>query len=110
MSGSGSRTSNARFSVGELVQHKLFGYRGVIIDVDPDFQLTEEWYEAMARSKPPKDKPWYHVLVHQGSHQTYVAERNLERDESGGAIEHPLIDQIFTRFSGGRYHKDEPSH
>ena len=110
MSESESRMSVARFSVGELVHHKLFDYRGVIVDVDPQFQLTEEWYETVAGSRPPKDKPWYHVLVHRGSHQTYVAERNLEADPSGKAIDHPLIGHYFTGFSEGRYVTDAPSH
>ena len=94
---------DAKFAVGNLICHKLFGYRGVIIDVDPEFQGTEEWYEAMARSRPPKDRPWYHVLVHLASHSTYVAERNLENDEDGGPIVHPAVDQLFHRFEGGRY-------
>jgi len=110
MSESESKMSMARFSVGDLVHHKLFDYRGVIVDVDPQFQLTEEWYETVARSQPPKDKPWYHVLVHRGSHQTYVAERNLEPDPTGEAIDHPLIGHYFTRFSEGRYVNDAPSH
>ncbi len=110
MSEAESNVSTARFSVGDLVHHKLFDYRGVIVDVDPEFQLTEEWYETVARSQPPKDKPWYHVLVHRGSHQTYVAERNLEPDSSAEAIDHPLIGHYFTRFSEGRYVSDVPSH
>ena len=56
-------TTNAHFSIGELVHHKLFDYRGVIIDVDPRLMLSDEWYEAVARSRPPKDQPWYRVLV-----------------------------------------------
>ena len=107
MSESEAKILNAKFSVGELVKHKLFDYRGVIVDVDPGFQLTEEWYETMARSRPPKDKPWYHVLVHKGSHQTYVAERNLEPDLSGELIEHPMIGFYFTRFREGRYHNEK---
>ncbi len=98
---------NAKFSVGDLISHRLFGYRGVIIDVDPVFQGTEEWYEAMARSRPPKDRPWYHVLVHLASHSTYVAERNLEDDEDGGPIVHPAVDQVFGRFEGGRYKRQQ---
>ena len=93
----------AKFAIGDLICHRLFGYRGVIIDVDPEFQGTEEWYEAMARSRPPKDRPWYHVLVHLASHSTYVAERNLENDEDGGPIVHPAVGQVFDRFEGGRY-------
>ena len=110
MSESESNVSTAQFSVGDLVHHKLFDYRGVIVDVDPQFQLTEEWYETAARSRPPKDKPWYHVLVHDGSHQTYVAERNLDPDPSAEAIDHPLIGHYFTGFSEGRYVNDVPSH
>ena len=92
-----------RFSVGELVHHRLFEYRGVIVDVDPEFQSTDEWYETMAKSRPPKGKPWYHVLVHGASHTTYVAERNLERDRSATPIEHPMLGYFFSRFEGGRY-------
>lgn len=95
--------SEAKFHVGQLVHHKLFDYRGVIVDVDPTFQGTEEWYEQVARSKPPKDKPWYRVLVHNAEHETYVAERNLEPDESAGPINHPLVDMVFNEFRNGRY-------
>ncbi len=93
----------AKFSVGQLVRHQLFGYRGVVVDVDATFQLSDEWYAEMARSRPPKDQPWYHVLVHDAVHATYVAERNLSPDASGEAIRHPLLDQYFTSFEYGRY-------
>jgi len=62
----------AKFSVGALVSHLRFGYRGVIVDVDATFQLDDEWYEMVAKSRPPKDKPWYHVLVHETEQTTYV--------------------------------------
>ena len=106
MSESESKMSTAQFSVGDLVHHKLFDYRGVIVDVDPQFQLTEEWYETVAQSRPPKDKPWYHVLVHKGGHQTYVAEQNLESDTTGEVIDHPLLGQYSTRFRNGRYQNE----
>ena len=95
--------TRAKFAIGELVHHQLFNYRGVIVDVDPTFQSTEEWYEMVAKSRPPKDRPWYHVLVHQAVHSTYVAERNLERDSSSDAIQHPMVKQIFSHFENGRY-------
>ncbi len=47
-------TENAHFSIGDLVHHKLFDYRGVIVDADPRLMLCDEWYEAVARSRPPK--------------------------------------------------------
>ena len=95
--------SKARFSVGEIIHHRRFDYRGVVADVDPVFQGTEEWYEAMAASRPPKDAPWYHVLVHGAEHMTYVAERNLESDSSADPISHPLLDQFFDGFEAGEY-------
>lgn len=95
--------AEARFSIGDVVQHRLFDYRGVIIDADPCMMLSEEWYATVARSRPPRDEPWYRVLVHDAGHETYVAERNLEPDESGEPIRHPAIDDYFESFSGGRY-------
>lgn len=95
--------SRARFCVGALVHHRLFGYRGVIVDVDPAYQGSDEWYETVARSRPPKDAPWYHVLVHDASHMTYVAERNLAPDETGEPIRHPLLHHFFDDFGDGHY-------
>ena len=96
-------TTSAQFSVGDLVHHKLFDYRGVIIDVDPRLMLSDEWYDTVARSRPPKDQPWYRVLVHDADHETYVAECNLEPDTSGAPIRHPLIETCFQSFSDGHY-------
>ncbi len=95
--------THAKFSVGQLVRHRRFDYRGVIFDVDPAFQGTEEWYEAVARSRPPKDRPWYHVLPDDSLHSTYVAERHLVPDESAEPIRHPALDQFFAALQGGRY-------
>jgi heat shock protein HspQ len=93
----------SRFSIGDLIHHTLFNYRGVIVDIDQTFQSTEEWYETVARSRPPKDEPWYHVLVHGATNTTYVAERHLEHDESKLPIAHPLLEEFFSRFENGRY-------
>ena len=101
--GTVTKITSTRFSVGDLIHHRLFDYRGVIVDVDPTFQATEDWYEAVARSRPPKDKPWYHILVHDAAHTTYVAERNLEPDVSTDPIAHPMVEQFFSRFENGKY-------
>ncbi len=95
--------ANAHFSIGDLVHHKLYDYRGVVVDVDSRLMLSDEWYEAVAHSRPPKDKPWYRVLVHDATHETYVAERNLEPDTSDAPVRHPLVDIIFRNFSDGHY-------
>jgi len=97
----------SRFTVGEVIHHKRFDYRGVIVDVDPEFQGSDEWYETVARSRPPRDKPWYHVLVDGATHTTYVAERHLESDASGDPVVHPLLGRFFQRFEDGRYVRRE---
>jgi heat shock protein HspQ len=101
---------DARLSVGDVVRHKLFDYRGVVVGVDAHFRGTDEWYEAVARSRPPKHLPWYHVLPHEAQHQTYVAERNLEPDGSGLPISHHLVERYFSDFSDGRYISNSPIH
>ena len=94
----------AKFQIGQIVHHKLFNYTGVIFDIDPMFQGSEEWYEQVARSRPPKNKPWYHVLVHAADHITYVAVQNLDLEEHPKLIQHPLINSLFTKFDGSQYH------
>jgi len=96
-------TQNAKYGVGQLIHHRLFDYRGVIFDVDPVFSGTEEWYEQVARSRPPKDQPWYHVLVDGATHTTYVAERNLEADPDPSPIHHPMLEDVFSGFDGEKY-------
>lgn len=93
----------AKFGVGQLIFHRLFDYRGVVVDVDPEFEGTEEWYESVAQSRPPKDRPWYHVLVHDSEHATYVAERNLEPYEGDEAVDNPEIVSHFAGFKNGHY-------
>ncbi len=102
MAAAGSLTAQARFGVGQVIHHRRFGYRGVIIDVDPEFGLTDEWYEQVARSRPPKDRPWYHVLVHDSDGITYVAERHLEADGTGDPVRHPLLGEFFDHYADGR--------
>ena len=93
----------AKFGIGQLIHHRIFDYRGVVFDIDATFQGSEEWYEEVAKSRPPKDRPWYHVLVDGADHTTYVAERNLQPDTSDAAIEHPLLHQLFAGLENGQY-------
>ncbi len=102
-------TTVAQFRPGQLIHHTLFDYRGVVVDVDPVFQGSEEWYAEMAQSRPPKDAPWYHVLVHEAEHTTYVAERNLEADHSMKPIRHPQLGAFFDRFERGHYVSRRPT-
>ena len=106
--GTVTNITNAKFSVGDLIHHRLFGYRGVITDVDRNFQLTDDWYEQTAKSRPPKSEPWYNVLVHGSIHSTYVAEQNLKADDILEPISHPLLKQFFSKLKNGRYIRNKP--
>ena len=97
------KTPKLKFAIGQLVHHKLFDYRGVVVDADPTFSLSDEWYDQVAKSRPPKDAPWYRVLVGGANHETYVAERNLEPDTSETPIEHPMLGAFFDSFESGHY-------
>ena len=96
-------TAQAKFAVGQLIHHKRFDYRGVVYDVAPCFKGTEDWYGQMAVTKPPRDRPWYHVLVDNSDLKTYVAERNLEPDASGEPVRHPELDFHFVDLTRGTY-------
>lgn len=98
----------ARFHVGQLVRHRLFDYRGVVFNVDSQFSGDDEWYEQVARSRPPKNAPWYHVLPSGSEHTTYVAERNLDADSSHRPIDHPLLDTLFAEFDDTGYIVRQP--
>jgi heat shock protein HspQ len=93
----------ACFNVGQRVRHKLFDCRGVVFNVDAVFGSDDEWYEQVAKSCPPKDAPWYHVLPSGHEHTTYVAECNLIADESREAIEHPLLSTLFGEATDAGY-------
>ena len=100
----------AKFQVGQIIHHKLFDYIGVVFDVDPTFQGTDEWYEQTALSRPPKDKPWDHVLVNEAAHTTYATEQNLAPAEAPQGIVHPLSDRLFSNFDGERYKLRQQAH
>ncbi len=95
--------AQAKFFPGQIVEHNLNQYRGVIFEVDALFSLSDGWYEQVARSRPPKEKPWYHVLVDEAQHTTYVAERHLRLSERLEAIKHPQLNDYFTTFTNGLY-------
>ncbi|MEM9188634.1 MAG: heat shock protein HspQ [Myxococcota bacterium] len=95
-----------KFQIGQIVRHLRFDYRGVVIDCDLTFQQSEQWYEEVAQSRPPKDAPWYRVLVHESDHQTYVAERHLMADDSPAPVEHPEVFAHFDGYRDGHYVRD----
>lgn len=104
----------AKFAIGQVVRHRLFPFRGVIFDVDPEFANTEEWYEAIpAEIRPRKDQPFYHLLAENedSEYVAYVSEQNLLEDRSEEPIRHPQIPEFFDKLANGRYRpKDRAQH
>lgn len=95
----------AMYRIGQIIVHNRFHYRGVIFEIDPNFRLTQTWYEHVAKTRPPKDKPWYHVLVDNSVTTTYVAERNVSLAEDCSPLRHPLINRLFSGLENNRYIK-----
>ena len=100
------KTSQAKFTIGQVVRHRLFPFRGVIFDVDPVFANTEEWWLAIPEEvRPRKDQPFYHLYAENAETEyvAYVSEQNLLPDESGDPLRHPQIKETFDRLEDGRW-------
>jgi heat shock protein HspQ len=96
----------ARFAIGDVVRHRIFDFRGVVFDVDPEFANSEEWYEAIPEElRPSKDQPFYHLLAEnsESTYVAYVSQQNLAPDESDEPVEHPAIATMFEGLENGRY-------
>ena len=97
---------NTQFSIGQVVRHRVYAFRGVIVDVDPEFNNTEEWWQAIPEeTRPHKDQPFYHLLAEDEdtSYVAYVSEQNLLVDESGVPVNHPEVAEVFGEFLGDSY-------
>ena len=96
------------YALGQVVKHKYLDFRGVIYDVDPEFNNTEEWYQSIPSAiRPKKDQPFYHLLAENDeiTYEAYVSQQNLLMDDSDEPIKHPLIEEIFSGKKGSSYFK-----
>lgn len=96
----------AKFSIGQLVKHRRYDFRGVVFDVDPIFSNSEEWYEAIPEEvRPARDQPFYHLLAENEDsyYVAYVSEQNLILDQTGEPIEHPQLGEFFGGLKDGAY-------
>lgn len=109
-----SHARQARFAIGQVVRHRVFPFRGVVFDVDPEFANTEEWYQSIpAEMRPRKDQPFYHLLGENAETEyiAYVSEQNLLPDETGEPLRHPQLSQYFGALQGDHYEpKPRASH
>lgn len=95
-----------KYIIGQIVRHRVFPFRGVIFDVDPEFANTEEWYQAIpAEIRPRKDQPFYHLLAENAetTYLAYVSEQNLLPDDGNGPVRHPMVKEMFEGIVEGRY-------
>lgn len=98
--------SHARFSIGDVVRHRMFGFRGVVFDIDPIFANSEEWYEAIPEDvRPAREQPFYHLLAEnaEDSYIAYVSQQNLVSDDSEEPVDHPAIAGLFGPYRDGKY-------
>lgn len=95
-----------RFEVGQIVVHRRYGYRGVVVDFDMACQASDAWY-SNNRTQPSRDQPWYHVLVDESDVNTYVAQENLLPDEAPRPVRHPLVEHFFEAFDAPRYQRND---
>jgi heat shock protein HspQ len=96
----------AKFSIGQIVKHRVYPFRGVIYNVDPVFANTEEWWRSIPEEvRPRKDQPFYHLYAENAETQyiAYVSEQNLLPDVSGEPVRHPQVDEEFVRAEDGNY-------
>ncbi len=96
----------AKFGIGAIVRHRLFPFRGVIYDVDPEFSNSEEWYQSIPEHlRPAKNQPYYHLLAENAetTYEAYVSEQNLLADDSGAPCRHPMVSRLFEGPEDGRY-------
>ncbi len=101
-----SRIRSAKFTVGNVVRHRFFPFRGVIFDIDPVFNNTEEWWLAIpAEMRPRKDQPFYHLFAENAetTYIAYVSEQNLLPDEAGTPVKHPRVKELFAQNGQGNY-------
>ena len=100
------KTRNAKFKIGQVVKHRLYPFRGVIFDIDPVFNNTEEWWQSIpTENRPRKDQPFYHLLAENAETEyiAYVSEQNLLPDTSGAPIRHPDVADTFEQDDSGGY-------
>ena len=100
------KISRAKFRVGQVVRHRIHDFRGLIFDVDPVFNNTEEWWLAIpAEMRPRKDQPFYHLFAENAETEyiAYVSEQNLLPDDSGKPLRHPQIPELFDIGDDGTY-------
>jgi heat shock protein HspQ len=103
-----AKARTTKFQIGQIVRHRIYPFRGVIFDIDPEFANTDEWYESIPEDRRPrKDQPFYHLFAENAESEyiAYVSEQNLLPDESGEPVRHPQVAEVFEKDESGSYRR-----
>ena len=103
-----AKARTAKFQIGQIVRHRVYPFRGVIFDIDPEFNNTDEWYESIPEDRRPrKDQPFYHLFAENAESEyiAYVSEQNLLPDETGEPVRHPQVAEVFEKDESGSYRR-----
>ncbi len=98
--------AKAKYGLGQILRHRVHGFRGVVFDVDAVFSESEDWWEAIPQeARPKRGQPFYRLLAENATsyYVAYVSEQNLEPDETGAPMDHPQIEEYFTDWRNGAY-------
>ena len=100
------KARTAKFQIGQILRHRIYSFRGVVFDIDPVFNNTEEWWQSIpAEVRPSKDQPFYHLFAENAETEyiAYVSEQNLLPDTSGEPVRHPQVSEVFVKDATGGY-------
>ncbi len=87
----------SKFGIGQQVRHKLLGYLGVVIDVDPEYSLEKPSLDEIAADDKLRAAPWYHVVMEDDEGKpvhTYLAEIQLGFEAAPVHPEQPTLDEL----------------
>jgi heat shock protein HspQ len=101
-----SKTTSAKYNIGQVIRHRTYAFRGIVFDVDPEFSDSDVVYQTIVvEARPRKDQPFYYLLAEdeRTPYIAYVSEQNLLPDTSGEPVHHPEIEDIFEQGEDGSY-------
>jgi heat shock protein HspQ len=101
-----NKISSAKYKIGQVLKHRIYPFRGVVFDIDPTFDNTEEWWQSIPPEvRPHKDQPFYHLFAENAESEyiAYVSEQNLLPDTSDTPIRHSQVAEVFEQDDRGAY-------
>ncbi|MCR3755116.1 MAG: Heat shock protein HspQ [Candidatus Westeberhardia cardiocondylae] len=87
----------SKFGIGQQIRHKIFGYLGVIIDVDPEYSLDKPSLNEISIDDNLKKTPWYHVIMEDDDGRpihTYLSEVQIGHELFPIHPEQPTLDEL----------------